>query len=92
MLLAGFLLTIAAAGVAFWRTRASASTFYEREVYHMDTRAHARYAYTFVLLAAVLGAAFIWSAIPIVPILAIFVLIAIFYGTTFLRGFSGEDE
>ncbi|HEV2262169.1 MAG TPA: hypothetical protein VGR69_07795 [Candidatus Rubrimentiphilum sp.] len=92
MLWAGFTLAIAVAALAFWRSRQAERTYYESEVYHMDTRAHARYAYAFVLLAAALGAAILWPVVPAIPIVAIFVLIAIFYGATFVRGAAGEDE
>lgn len=92
MLWAGFTLAIAVSLLAFARSRAAGRTYYESAVYHMDTKGHARYGYAFVLLAAALGAAILWPVVPAIPILAIFVLIAIFYGATFVRGAAGEDE
>ena len=85
-------LSLTLAGAAWARSRAPGAGFYEGDVYHLDAVGHRRYALVFAALALVAGAAIFVPAIPLVPLAAILALAAIFYGATFLRGASGEDE
>lgn len=88
----GLVVGLGLAGVAWWRSRARASTFYEEDVYGMDAAAHLRWAGLFVLLALAAAITAAWAPSLAVPLLAVLALGAVLYGATFLRGASGEDE
>ena len=98
----GFALSLVLAALAWWRSRASAPTFYEGEVYGMDPGAHRKYALGFALGAVLflVAPAFLGLLRPVPPpwgwwpeiLFAFLVLTAILYGATFARGASGEDE
>jgi hypothetical protein len=77
--------------VAWTRSKAAAGSYYESQVYGMGPKAHQGYALTFAGLALALLAAIMWPPLAL-PALAVFALVAILYGATFLRGASGEDE
>lgn len=89
----------AGAGLAFllaagaWaRSLRPGSNYYETSVYAMGPGEHRRYAVLGAAFAALFLASVWVPLIPAVPLLAIFTVIAILYGSTFLRGASGEDE
>jgi len=102
----GLVLCLGLAGLAWWRSRAKAQTYYEAEVYGMDAAAHRKYGIFFWALALVF---LVQLAIPgpyhannplsqlrsdLVNALALPVaaVAAILYGASFVRGASGEDE
>ncbi|HEY8313338.1 MAG TPA: hypothetical protein VIG51_04110 [Candidatus Baltobacteraceae bacterium] len=78
--------------VAWQRSRTPSSGFYERDVYAMTARTHRTYAVVNLAFAAVFFAAIPLHAIPVVPLLAVFTVIAILYLASFVRGATGEDE
>ncbi len=73
---------------AFARSKRPYSSFYARDVYGMSSRTHALYAVIFAAGAAAFAVALAFSAIPAVPLLGIYVLIAVFYLSSFARGFE----
>ena len=91
--IAGALASLLLAAVAYQRSRAPGG-FYDRDVYGMTPVAHRRYA--------VLGAAFALAYLSLagwapqsaatIWLSAAFVLVAVFYLTSFLRGASGDDD
>jgi hypothetical protein len=87
----GLVLSIVLALVAWTRSKAGSGTYYESQVYGMGPAAHRGYGLAFAALAAVLMLALMWPAMAL-PALAVFAVVAILYGATFLRGASGEDE
>ncbi|HET9394176.1 MAG TPA: hypothetical protein VFO29_11735 [Candidatus Rubrimentiphilum sp.] len=90
-LVSGLVLSVVLAGVAWWRSRAATRTFYEGHVYGMGPRAHQGYCLAFAGLAVAMLAAIMWPPLTL-PALSVLALVAILYGSTFLRGASGEDE
>ena len=88
-----FVLSLAMAALAWWRSGARVRTFYEGEVYGMGPAGHRAYATFFGAFALVF---LVELARPVgwlsLATMAVVVLGAILYGTSFLRGASGEDE
>jgi hypothetical protein len=87
----GLVLSIVLALVAWARSKAASGTYYESQVYGMGPAAHRGYCLAFAGLAVALLGALMWPAIAL-PVLAVFAVVAILYGATFLRGASGEEE
>jgi len=97
----GFVLSLGLAALAWWRSRATARTFYEGEVYGMGAAAHRKYALGFTGAAAAFLGELIWPGVlsrePAPPwflgaFLCLLTLTAILYASGFLRGATGEDE
>ena len=87
----GCVLALALAALAWWRSR-GVGGFYEREIYGMTARMHRRYAIVAIALAVLFGAIrFTGSTAILIPCFAAFALLAVFYGASFLRGFSDDD-
>lgn len=91
--LGGALASILLSAAAYLRSRGTGG-FYDAEVYGMTAATHRRYAAAGAIFAVVFfalalfapgGAATIW-------VFAAFVLVAVFYITSYLRGASDEDE
>jgi len=89
--LLGCILSIALAGAAWLRSR-SPGGYYDRSVYGMTHAIHRRYAIAALGLAALFaGIAVSKSGAILMPAFAAFALLAVFYGTSFLRGFTDDD-
>ncbi len=88
----GLVLSLGLALVACWRRAARTGGHYERDIYGMDAAAHSRYALAFSGFTTLFIAALFLPGFPVTPLLAVLAFVAIFYGATFLRGASGEDE
>jgi hypothetical protein len=86
----GLGISVALAVAAFARAAAGAG-HYDGAVYGMLPSTHRRYGAIAVGLAVAFVAAFVWPAVPTVPLLAVAVLVAIFYLTSFLRGAEADD-
>lgn len=86
----GILLCLAVVVAAFVRSRA-AGGFYDAQTYGMTMRTHRRYALAAIVLAALLVASWFVAAIPPIAVLGVVVLVAVLYGSSFLRGASGDD-
>jgi hypothetical protein len=88
--LAGFAIALLVGAIA-WRRSRSPGGFYDREVYGLDCAAHRRYAIVSFVFAAYFAAVYA-RRLDFAGIagLALYALIALFYGTSFLRGASDE--
>lgn len=91
MTLAGLMLAVIIAVFALWRSTRTGVNYYETHVYGMTAATHRRYAAVSLLFAALFCTALFVTALPAVPLLAVYVLIAIFYFSSFARGFSDEE-
>ena len=90
--IAGLALALFIAGIAFLRSRVRGG-YYDAEVYAMVPSTHRRYSaisLAFALLFAI-ALAFRAESAGIVA-LSIFAVIALFYLTSFLRGYADVDE
>jgi hypothetical protein len=90
--IAGIVLSLLLAGFAFSRSRAPGG-FYDAEVYEMTAAAHRRVAMVAGCFA--LGFAATWAlraSGPSLWIFALFVVGSVLYLTSFLRGFTENDE
>lgn len=87
---AGIVIALAAAVFAFSRA-ARGGGVYATDLYHMTARTHRRFGIVSIVFAALAALSLALRAIEI-PVLAIYTLVLILYGSSFVRGFSGEDE
>lgn len=86
----GLALSASVAALAAWRSRGSGG-FYDREVYGMDARAHRRYAALSLIFAVFFAAALALRAGAAgVAGLALYAIVAVFYLSSFARGFADE--
>lgn len=88
--IAGIVLSVLGAVLALARGR-SAPSFYARDVYAMTGRSHVAFA----AISAAFALAFVGSLrVPAlgVPLLAVYTLLLVLYGASFLRGYGGEEE
>lgn len=88
---AGLVLALAVGGAAWQRSRRGGG-YYDREVYGMDRKAHLRYAVFSALFAAFFAVS--WSlglARAGIVALALYVLSAVLYGSSFLRGAADQE-
>jgi hypothetical protein len=83
--LAGTLLAASRA----WRPGVS---YYESQVYHMTRRSHLRFAAVSALFVLLFAAGGLEPRVPAVPLLAVYTVLIVLYGASFVRGASGEDE
>ena len=90
--LIGAIAAFVVSAVAWQRSRASTSTFYERDVYDMTPAIHRRYALASLVFTMLFIAGAVWPRVPAVPLLAVYAVIAILYLASFVRGATGEDE
>ncbi|HEV3152453.1 MAG TPA: hypothetical protein VGZ02_01470 [Candidatus Baltobacteraceae bacterium] len=67
------------------------ANFYAEGIYGMRPATHAWYAIIGFALAALFAISSVQHAIPAAVLLAVAVLVAIFYFTSYLRGFSDEE-
>jgi hypothetical protein len=78
-------------GAVAWRRSRHTGGFYDREIYGMDSSAHKRYAALSLIFAGYFAAAFALGLTAAgIAGLALYALIAVFYGASFLRGASDE--
>jgi hypothetical protein len=88
----GLALSAFTAIFAFYRAEFVRANYYAAEVYGMTAAIHRRYALTSLGFAAAFCASFVAPVIPTVPLLAVYTLVAIFYFSSFARGFSDEER
>jgi hypothetical protein len=69
-----------------------AASYYEAHLYHMTPRSHGRFAVLSLGFAVLFVVAGLYPRLPGVPLLAIYTVLIILYGASFVRGASGEDE
>ncbi len=87
----GLAAAAATACFAWFCSTRTASNYYEGEVYGMTAHTHRVYALTSAAFTVLFAAALALASIPTVPLLAVFALVAIFYYSSFARGFSDEE-
>lgn len=88
---AGLVLSLAVAAFAWYRSRVRGG-FYDAHVYGMTAAMHRRYALISLAFAVYFACALAWRwETPVMVGLTLYVLVAIFYATSFLRGFSDDD-
>lgn len=89
--LAGLFAAIAMTLLA-WRRSRNQGGYYDAQVYAMTARTHRGFALSGLAFAAFFAATFVLGRESVGTVgLGIFTVVAIFYGTSFLRGAS-EDE
>jgi Ca2+/Na+ antiporter len=90
--LIGSIIALLLGSAAYLRSRGSGG-FYDRDVYGMTARTHQRYAgiaFAFAVAFAIVARWFAQSAT--IWLYAAFVLFAVFYLTSYLRGAHEDDE
>jgi uncharacterized membrane protein required for colicin V production len=87
---AGLVISVIIAAFAAWRSRVVSSNYYETHVYGMTPSTHRRYAAVSLLFATLFAVALVCAYVPVFPLLAVYALVAIFYFSSFARGFSDE--
>lgn len=88
---AGLVLALFVTAFATWRSRLVSTNYYETHIYGMTVQSHRRYAAVSLLFAVVFALSYMAAWVPVVPLLAVYVLVAIFYFSSFARGFSDES-
>jgi hypothetical protein len=88
---AGLVLCVVVIVVSARKSKRAQGGYYEREVYGMTARTHRAYAAVSAIFAALFAASFAVSSIPVIPLLAAYALVFIFYFSSFARGFSDEE-
>jgi hypothetical protein len=88
----GSLVALLLAAAAYLRVRGGGG-FYDRDVYGMTAKTHRVYAGISLAFAAAFAAAAAWFAdTATIWLYAAFVLLAVFYLTSYLRGAHEDDE
>ena len=88
--LTGFFASLALGVFAFLRSRVPGG-FYDAEMYGMDRRSHLRYALVSLAFAGLFTLAWVLKLHIEIASFTAFVLVAIFYITSFLRGAHEDD-
>lgn len=88
--IAGLVLGLFLGIFAAVKSRRASTNYYASDVYGMTARTHVVYAAVSALFTALFALALAGTAVPAVPLLAVFVLVFIFYFSSFARGFSDE--
>ncbi|HEY0797881.1 MAG TPA: hypothetical protein VGD50_01965, partial [Candidatus Baltobacteraceae bacterium] len=78
--------------VALRRARSRGTNFYEQEVYAMTHTSHVRFGLVSGAFAAAFALVLMVHPAAAVPILAVYTVLFLLYGATFVRGATGEDE
>lgn len=76
---------------ALWKTKSGGANYYEQDVYAMTIRTHSAYAFISTAFAGLFLAAYFISGVPVIPLLAAYALVFVFYFSSFARGFSDEE-
>lgn len=87
----GLALCAVVLAVAFVKSKRRRGSYYESEVYGMTARSHRAYIALSGVFAALFTAAFFTVDVPVIPLLAVYALVFIFYFSSFARGFSDEE-
>lgn len=78
--------------LAVWRAKRPTQSYYEAHVYHMTPRSHARFATASAAFTLLFVVAAVYPRLPAVPLLAVYTVLIVLYGSSFVRGAAGEDE
>lgn len=74
-----------------WRAGGS-NAFYSTEVYGMTARSHRRFTALCLCFAAAFGLTAAWPLLPSLAVWSLFILAALLYGSSFLRGYADHDS
>jgi hypothetical protein len=86
----GIAASAALAIVALLKGRRPDGNYYAGEVYGLDAAGHRKYAAAGLLFAAAFGAG-LFVPVLLMPLYALLTLAVIFYGASFVRGFSDVE-
>lgn len=86
----GIVLSAIIAAVAARNAARATRNAHAWQVYAMRPRDHLGYALASTAFCAYFVAASLVERLPVIPVLAVYVLVAVFYGSSFARGFSDE--
>jgi len=78
--------------LAYRNARVSTTSFYANQVYTITARDHLRFAVASTIVAFVFVFSRLFFDVITVPLLALYAVLAILYGASFVRGATGEDE
>jgi hypothetical protein len=78
-------------GIVSWRAT-GAQSFYASEVYGMTPRSHRLFALLCLVFACAFGLTAAWRLLPAAVVWALFLIAALLYGTSFLRGYADDDS
>jgi hypothetical protein len=78
--------------LAYRNARSSTASFYANQVYNMTARGHLRFAIASAIIALLFLIGTLFFNVITVPLLALYAVLAILYGASFVRGATGEDE
>ncbi len=87
----GLTLSVSISLLAFVYSKQAPSNYYQREVYGMTGRTHRGYALAGLLFVLLFALCLGLPSLPVIPVFGAFVLLAIFYATSFARGFSDAE-
>jgi hypothetical protein len=78
--------------LAYRNARVSTTSFYANQVYNITANGHLRFAIASAIIAFVFVLGRLFFDVISVPLLALYAVLAILYGASFVRGATGEDE
>lgn len=78
--------------LAFRNARVSTRSFYANQVYNVTPHGHLRFAVASAIVAFIFVLGQLFFDVISVPLLALYAVLAILYGASFVRGATGEDE
>jgi len=78
-------------GVIAWRATGSGA-FYSSEVYGMTARSHRRFSALCLGFALAFGLTAAWPLVSPFVVWSLFLLAALLYGSSFLRGYADHDS
>jgi hypothetical protein len=87
----GLALALFTASFSWWRSRGGSRSYYASDVYGMTATTHLRYAFVSLLFALAFTLGLFLRGVPAVPLLAAYVVVVVFYFSSFVRGYSDEE-
>lgn len=88
----GVIIAAIGAVLAYRNARVTSRSFYATQVYNVTARGHMRFAWTSLSCAIVFLIDRLFFNTIAIPLLALYAVLAILYGASFVRGATGEDE
>ena len=86
----GILIALAVA-IAAWNRGRAAGGHYDADTYGMTPQTHRRYALGGLVLAALFAMSIFAPAVPATVVLAVAILVGVFYLSSFLRGAQADE-
>jgi len=88
----GAVIAIIGAALAYRNARGSFRSYYATHVYNVTRRGHMRFVWASVSCALLFLIDRLFFNVIAIPLLALYAVAAILYGSSFVRGATGEDE